>query len=95
MTDKYYVYRPLLDFISITEGTRKKRGYNETLAYGLLTGGDVDLIHMTLDQIDVLQSKMLNHPDNKWNSSAIGLYQIVRKTRRYIQETLKIPETVS
>ena len=89
--DKYYVYRPLLDFISITEGTRKRRGYNETLAYGLLTGGNVDLIHMTLDQVDILQGKMLQHPNNKWNSSAAGLYQIVRKTRRAIQEQLKIP----
>lgn len=89
--DKYYVYRPLLDLISITEGTKKGRGYNETLAYGAYTGGDVDLIHMTLDQVDALQGKMLRHPDNKWDSSAAGLYQIVRRTRRSIQEQLKIP----
>ena len=47
--DKYHVYRPLLDLIGLTEGTDKRRGggpgrgYNETLAYGRLTGGEVDL----------------------------------------------------
>lgn len=91
--DKYYVYRPLLDLISITEGTKKGRGYNETLAYGKFTNGPVDLVHMTLDQLDALQGKMLSHPENHWNSSAAGLYQIVRRTRRSIQEQLKIPGT--
>lgn len=89
--DKYYVYRPILDFLSITEGTKRGRGYNETLDYGAYTGGDVDLIHMTLDQVDALQGKMLNHPKNKWNSSAAGQYQIVRTTRRSIQQNLRIP----
>lgn len=86
--DKYYVYRPLLDLIGITEGTSKGRGYNETLAYGAFTGGDVDLVKMTLDQIDKLQTKMLQHPKNKLRSSALGLYQIIRTTKRSIQEKL-------
>ncbi|QWY83534.1 lysozyme-like protein [Rhizobium phage RHph_X2_28B] len=91
MTDKYYVYRPLLKLIGFTEGTTKARGYNETLAYGKFTGGPVELVTMTLDQVDALQTKMLAHPDNKWNSSAVGEYQIVRTTRREIQKQLDIP----
>lgn len=91
--DKYYVYRPLLTLIGFTEGTARRHGYNETLAYGLLTNGDVNLVSMTLDQIDQLQQEMLDHPKNKWNSSALGIYQIVRTTRRRIQEMLKISGT--
>ena len=88
MSDRYYVYRPLLDLIGLTEGTDKGRGYNETLAYGRLTGGPVDLIGMTLTQIDALQTRMLQHPANVWNSSAAGRYQIVRTTMRAIRKTL-------
>lgn len=94
MSDKYYVYRPLLDLIGLTEGTDQRRGggpargYNETLAYGRLTGGDVDLVSMTLTQIDALQTRMLQHKQNIWNSSAVGRYQIVRTTLRSIRRTL-------
>lgn len=88
--DKYFVYRPLLDLIGYTEGTDKGDGYNETLAYGAYTGGDVDLVNMTLDQVDALQTKMLHHPKNTMNSSAAGRYQIVRTTRRSIQEALTV-----
>jgi len=91
--EKYWVYRPLLDLIGHTEGTDKARGYNETLAYGAYTGGKVDLVSMTLKQVDDLQGKMLAHPKNKWNSSAVGRYQIVRTTRRNIQKALSIPST--
>lgn len=93
MSDKYFVYRPLLDLIGYTEGTDKARGYNETLAYGAYTGGSVNLIGMTLKQVDELQGRMLAHPKNKWNSSALGRYQIVRTTRRNIQKALSIPAT--
>lgn len=88
--DKYYTYRPMLDLIGRSEGTDKGRGYNETLAYGALTGGNVDLVNMTLAKVDLLQGEMLRHPANKWNSSALGRYQIVRKTRRAIEEQLGI-----
>lgn len=93
MLDKYYVYRPALDLIGFTEGTDKGDGYNETLGYGAYTGGDVDLVSMTLDEVDALQTKMLKHPKNKLKSSACGRYQIVRTTRRNIQEELLIPGT--
>src|SRR5690606_37664720 len=91
--DRYAVYRPMLDLLGKSEGTDKGRGYNETLAYGAYTGGNVDLVGMTLKQIDDLQGKMLAHPKNKWKSSALGRYQIVRTTRRNIQKALSIPAT--
>src|SRR5690606_10290237 len=79
--DKYYVYRPVLELLGKSEGTAAHRGYNETLAYGAYTGGDVNLVTMTLAQIDALQTKMLRHPKNKLKSSALGMYQIIRTTR--------------
>lgn len=91
--DRYYVYRPVLDLLGLSEGTDKGRGYNETLAYGAYTGGPVDLVKMTLKQVDDLQGKMLAHPKNKWNSSAVGRYQIVRTTRRNIQKALSLPSS--
>jgi muramidase (phage lysozyme) len=95
--DKYYVYRPLLDLIGYTEGTDKGRGYNETLAYGKLLDGMktkgkgpvVELVKMTLKELLALQTKMLKDPDNKWNSSALGRYQIVSKTIRAIRAALE------
>ena len=86
--DRYYVYRPMLDLIGFTEGTDKGDGYNETLSYGAYTGGDVDLVSMTLKELDALQTKMLQHPKNKWKSSAAGRYQIVRTTARDIRKKL-------
>lgn len=100
MSDKYYVYRPLLDLIGFTEGTDKGDGYNETLAYGAMLDGvktpkgkapNVVLLDMSLDQIDALQSKMLLDPDNKkLNSSAIGRYQIIRTTLRTMRRSLNL-----
>lgn len=92
--DKFYVYRPLLNLIGFTEGTDKGRGYNETLGYGAYTGGDVNLVGMTLGEIDKLQTKMLRHPKNKFKSSALGRYQIVRTTLRTIKATLGLADTV-
>ncbi|WP_152047189.1 phage tail tape measure protein [Aureimonas psammosilenae] len=72
----------MLDLIGHTEGTDKGRGYNETLGYGKFTGGDVNLTAMTLKEVQALQRQMLAHPDNKFNSSAVGRYQIVGKTMK-------------
>jgi muramidase (phage lysozyme) len=84
------VYKPLLDLIGKAEGTDppRGRGYNETLSYGAFTGGPVNLVGMTLAEIDQLQTQMLRHPRNTWNSSAIGRYQIVRTTLRRIRSQL-------
>src|SRR5262245_3948170 len=67
---------PILDLIGRSEGT--DRNYNETFGQGAFTAGAIDLTNMTLDEVDVLQTGMLAHPKNKWNSSACGRYQITR-----------------
>ncbi|WP_460930116.1 hypothetical protein [Shinella zoogloeoides] len=46
-----------------------------------------------MKQIDELQGRMLANPKNKYKSSALGRYQIVRTTRRNIQKALSIPAT--
>jgi muramidase (phage lysozyme) len=83
-------YKPILDLIGYSEGTDRARGYNETLSYGAFTGGNVNLVNMTLREVEALQTKMLKHPNNKWNSSAVGRYQIVRTTLRKIRKALKL-----
>lgn len=45
----------------------------------------MNLVGMSLSQIDGLQTKMLANPKNKLNSSAVGRYQIVRTTLRSIR----------
>ena len=77
-------FRPFLEFIAHHEGTanRPNDGYDTSLGYGKFTGGEKRLTAMTLDQINVLQMAMLDHPANNFNSSALGRYQIVRKTLR-------------
>lgn len=78
----------MLSLIGAAEGTDKGRGYNETLGFGKFTGGDKNLVLMTLDEIDAMQSQMLRHPDNDMNSSAAGRYQIVQKTLRGLRGKL-------
>jgi len=80
--------RGILDLIGYAEGTDKGRGYNETLAHGAFTGGARNLVAMTLDEIDAMQSQMLKHPANNYNSSAVGRYQIVQKTLRGLRDDL-------
>jgi muramidase (phage lysozyme) len=70
----------MLDLIGLSEGTDKGRGYNETLAYGKFSGGDQNLVNMTLREILTLQTAMLRHPENTFNSSAVGRYQITQTT---------------
>ncbi len=95
--DRYWTYRPVLDLLGRSEGTDKRDGYNETLGYGIMLDGkvtkgkgtSVNLVAMTLAQVDKLQSRMLKDPDNRrLNSSAVGRYQIVRTTRRAIEKAL-------
>lgn len=78
----------LLSLIRRAEGTAGPNGYNTSLGYGAFTGGERNLTGMTLDQIDALQTQMLRHPGNHFNSSALGAYQIVRTTRRGLQEQM-------
>ena len=93
-SDPRFVYRPMLDLIGRAEGTdpvpgnpSNARGYNETLDYGRYTGGPVSLVAMTLDEVENLQSRML---PNVHNSTAVGRYQIVRKTLRGIRNALRL-----
>ena len=85
-------YKDVLDYIARAEGTAKAPGggYKTSLANGLLLPGgkEQDLTKLTLDEIDALQTGMLRHPSNRWNSSAIGRYQIVRTTLRAQREKL-------
>jgi len=83
---------PLLGLIGHTEGTARGDGYNETLGYGAYTGGDVNLVGMTLGEIDKLQTQMLRHPNNKWNSSAVGFYQIIRTTMRKLNTKMGLTD---
>lgn len=83
---------PMLDLIGRAEGTDRGRGYNETLGYGAFTGGDQNLTGMTLGQIDKLQTSMLAHPDNNYNSSALGRYQITRRTLRDYKEKMGLDD---
>ena len=87
-------FRTLLDFIARHEGTadRAGGGYDTSLGFGILTGGEKQLSRMTLGQIDSLQRSMLDHPKNRWNSSALGRYQIVRKTLRGLREELGLSD---
>lgn len=86
----------LRDLIGYAEGTDKGRGYNETLDYGRWTGGDRNLVTMTLDEILALQGQMLANPKNReaygdgLGSSALGRYQIVRKTLRGLMAEMNL-----
>lgn len=81
----------LLDLIAYAEGTAigsnpSAQGYNTTLDYGRWTGGSRVLTGMTLQEILQLQEQMLSHPENRaaygngQGSSALGRYQITRRT---------------
>jgi muramidase (phage lysozyme) len=80
--------RDLLGLIGRAEGTDRGRGYNETLGYGAFTNGPQNLTGMTLDQIDQLQARMLRHPGNTLNSSAVGRFQITQTTLRGLRREL-------
>lgn len=93
----------LLETISRGEGTTNaiakekgyKSGYDVTLGYGAYGGGpnEKPLTEMTLAEVKELQRKMLAHPSNKFNSSAVGRYQIVGKTLRGLQAEMGLQDT--
>lgn len=72
-----------ISFISGAEGTGEgTRGYNEVLAYGAYGGGDAKLTEMSLNEVAALGDEIRKHPDNPYNSGAVGKGQIVPKTLR-------------
>ena len=93
-------YKDVLDHIAKAEGTagRAGGGYDTSLDYGrwLPGGKEGNLTGKTLDEIDALQTGMLSNPENRrkygngLGSSAIGRYQIVRKTLRGLRKNLRL-----
>jgi muramidase (phage lysozyme) len=89
-------FRPMLDFIAKHEGTANRLGggYNTSLGFGrFIVGGEKILVGMTLPQIDALQTQMLNNPQNHFNSSALGRYQIVQRTLHGLITQLRLSQT--
>jgi muramidase (phage lysozyme) len=87
----------LLEQIARGEGTTDAQaqqkgfasGYDVTLGYGIYHRPTrKPLSQMTVGEVKVLQSEMLNNPSNHFNSSAAGKYQIVRKTLVGLQQQL-------
>lgn len=62
--------------------------YNATLDNGAYTGGQRDLVNMTINEVLQMQREMLRHPANKKNSSAAGAYQIVGRTLQSLVDEL-------
>ena len=54
--------------------------YNAQWGGGKYSGGQHDFVNMTIREVLAIQRKMLQHPDNTANSSAVGKYQIVGTT---------------
>jgi len=77
------------DFLSLVKRVESGGNYNATLDHGRWTNGPQNLTGMTLDQIIALQGRMLT-PENRnlyrdkngnpAGSSALGAYQITRRT---------------
>ncbi|WP_199054023.1 phage tail tape measure protein [Ochrobactrum sp. Q0168] len=77
------------DFFSLVKRVESGGNYNATLDHGRWTNGPQNLTGMTLDQIIALQDRMLT-PENRnlyrdkngnpAGSSALGAYQITRRT---------------
>jgi len=91
----------VLDEISDSEGTSERHakrkgyasGYDVTLGYGKFDpSSDKAITEMTLSEVKDFQKKMLKHPKNNLNSSAIGRYQIVGKTLRGLQKKLGLSD---
>lgn len=76
---------PILNLISSAEGSTD---YNTSLGFGKFLGGERDLTSMSLKDILDTQGEILSHPENDLNSSAVGKYQIVRKTLRGLIDTM-------
>lgn len=92
----------ILDQISKGEGTSdeaaRKRGlasgYDVSLGYGAYGGGPKKAIsEMSIAEVKEYQKAMLADPKNKWNSSAVGKYQIVGDTLSSLQKELGFKDT--
>jgi hypothetical protein len=78
-----------LSFIKKHEGTANQENpYDTVLGYGRYGTPPKPLTQMTLDEVYDFGREMLAHPDNHFNSSAAGAYQIVGNTLRDLQRDM-------
>lgn len=77
----------LLDLIRQSE-VGPTGGFNTTLGFGRFGGAGANLTGMTLDQIDALQTQILNNPANTFGASPVGAFQITRTTLRGLRDQL-------
>lgn len=81
------------DLFALVRHVESGNNYNATLDNGRWTGGAQNLTNMTLDQIIALQGRMLT-PENRalygngQGSSALGAYQITRRTLKSAMKAL-------
>lgn len=94
----------LLDQIALGEGTGQAKanargfpsGYDVTLGYGAYTPAEFkgkNLTDLTVGQVKQLQAGIRSHPNNPFNSSAVGRYQIVGKTLDALTARMGIPDS--
>lgn len=82
--------RSFSELVGRQEGTTvgSGRGYDTSLGYGAFTGGPQSLTDKTMTEIDSMQTGMLGHPNNSFNSSALGQYQVTRENLREQQQQM-------
>ncbi|MFT4027196.1 MAG: hypothetical protein QM676_10395 [Novosphingobium sp.] len=68
--------------------------YDVPFNYGRFARQSKPLTQMTLREIDELQTRILNHPDKKHDSTPVGKYQFVRKTLRELKTKLQLHDDV-
>jgi hypothetical protein len=76
----------VFESIARAEGTFGKSGinYDDMLGHpgGVLGAPPKPISQMTVKEVIDWQGQMLQHPENKWNSSAVGAFQITRQNLR-------------
>ncbi len=77
---------------------RRQHGYPSSydvpFNYGRFARQTKPLTQMTLREIDELQTRILNHPENTLNASPVGRYQIVRSTLRDLKNSLRLNDNM-
>lgn len=68
--------------------------YDVPFNYGRFAQQTKPLTQMTLREIDELQTRILNHPENTLNASPVGRYQIVRSTLRDLKTRLRLNDNM-
>jgi hypothetical protein len=83
--------------ISQAEGTMRggKINYDDMLGHpgGVLGTPPKPISQMSISELVDWQTQMLNNPNNKWNSSAAGAFQIVRENIKKALQEGRIKET--